>query len=226
VFDIETTGGLKAHMSEVEAFGYKWLGEPGVEVLSCLDTEQKFYNDRPLLKELTKVWNQADAVVAHYGEKFDRRFLNTRIEHYRLPPLKPLPLIDTWRLSKDNFALPGNSLRVLLTFFGAPHQKLDLTYSEWRRVMLGHIPSLRKLNEHCKADVLGLEWVFKTHLIHYTRKLPSLATDGSLVCPQCGGGEMFDARGFVYKPTKRWVRYYCWGCKRWAEGPKGGKVRF
>lgn len=96
---------------------------------------------------------------------------------------------------------------------------------EWRQVMLGHVPSLKKLNEHCKYDVLGLEWVFRSHLQQYTKKLPNLAAEGGVICPQCGGKEL-KVPGFVYKPTKRWVQYYCAKCKRWSEGPAGGKVRY
>jgi uncharacterized protein YprB with RNaseH-like and TPR domain len=229
VFDIETMGGLKAHMSEVEAFGYKWLGEgTKATVLSCLDYKTSVFDDRPLLKDLTKIWNSADCVIAHYGERFDRRFLNTRIESHGLPPLKPMRLIDTWRLSRDNFALGGNSLAVLLKFFSSPYQKVDLTYKEWRQVMLGHKPALRKLNDHCAADVLGLEWVFRTHLSHYTsaNKLPNQVLVGGEkeVCPACGASRL-QKRGLAYKQTKVWQRYYCTGCMKWSESPAGGLIR-
>lgn len=224
VGDIETMGGLKAHMSEVEAFGYKWLGEgKKATILSCLDFKTSVFNDRPLLKEVSKIWNSADCVIFHYGERFDRRFLNTRIEAHGLPPLKPLRLIDTWRISRDNFALPGNSLATLLKFFESPHQKVDLTYREWRQVMLGQPKALRKLNEHCAADVLGLEWVFQNHLSHYTRYLPNVAlANGG--CPQCGA-ESLQKRGLSYKQTSVWQRYFCRGCMRWSEKPMGGKLR-
>lgn len=228
VFDIETSGGLKAHMSEVSAFGYKWLGQGKPKILSHLDyPNSHFTNDKPLLKELSRVWNEADAVIAHYGERFDRRFLNSRIERHSLPHLKPIPLIDTWRISKDNFALQGNSLNVLLKFFNCPYQKLDLTYEEWRQVMLGNKKAQRKLNAHCYYDVLGLEWVFEKHLRHYTNKLPSqalVAGQGKLVCPECGGNDL-QRRGYAVRRATIMRQYWCKNpaCHAWPKGPITGK---
>lgn len=229
VFDIETYGGLKAHMSEVASFGYQWLGEKKAQVISGLDysnTFQKGYiNDRPLLQAASRIWNEADATIAHYGEKFDRRFLNTRIEHWGLNPLKPLKLIDTWRIAKDNFALHSNSLDTLLRFFQAPVQKVELTYNEWRGVTLGESKCLKKLNSHCKNDVEGLHWTFQNHLAQYTNKLPNFnlfVNSDEPVCPYCGQSDLFK-RGFSFTQLTKWQQYQCKGCARWSRAPIGRK---
>lgn len=228
-FDIETYGGLKAHMSEISVFGYKWMHEKKAHILSGLDFpkafKKDFTNDRPLLEALSEVWNQADVVIAHYGERFDRRFLNARLEKHGLPPLKPIRLIDTWRISKDNFVLGGNSLNVLLKFFNAPDQKVDLTYEEWRQVMTGKIPALKKLIQHCHNDVTGLEYIFKKHLSHYTMKLPNwnLYVDTKKkLCPYCGSADLV-RRGPAYNQTTVWQTYQCKSCRRWPRGPINGK---
>lgn len=228
-FDIETFGGLKAHMSEVSVFGYKWRHEKNPVLLSAdiSDDVNKrgFINDEPLLRKLSEVWNEADVVIAHYGERFDRRFLNTRIERHDLPPLKPVTLIDTWRISKDNFALPGNSLKTLLKFFHSPYQKDDLSYEEWRAVQLGNKKALKHLEEHCKYDVLGLEWVFENHLSHYTNKLPNynlFVDENKRVCPVCGHN-VLQRRGFHITQTTKQIRYQCRKCSCWSRGPINNK---
>lgn len=223
-FDIETFGGLKAHMSEISVFGYKWLGEgKKATILSGRnfpEFKKDFTNDRPLLKALSKVWNEADAVIAHYGERFDRRFLNSRLEKHGLPPLKPVRLIDTWRISKDNFALPGNSLNVLLKFFNCPFQKDDLTYEEWRKVQLGDVKALKHLEDHCTNDVLGLEWIFQKHLAHYTNKLPNqnLVDTKLKRCPKCGSDNLI-RRGTACNQTTVFAQYFCKQCRSWPRGP-------
>lgn len=229
VFDIETYGGLKAHMSEISMFGYKWYGEPGVTCINGYDFKKEFKkdftNDKPLLTALSSVWNQADSVIAHYGERFDRRFLNSRIEKHGIEPLKPLILIDTWRISKDNFALPGNSLNTLLKYFNCPYQKVDLTYEEWRKVQLGDITALKKLSSHCKNDVLGLDWIMEEHLSHYTLKLPNwnMYVDPiKMVCPHCKSDEL-SQQGYRYSRTTVWKQYKCKNCRRWSHGPIKGK---
>jgi uncharacterized protein YprB with RNaseH-like and TPR domain len=230
VFDIETYGGLKAHMSEVSCFGYQWLGEnKPAKVISGLDFEGTFkrgyIDDSYVLSEASNLLNEADATIAHYGERFDKRFLNTRIEHHGMPPLKPTKLIDTWRISKENFALHSNSLDTLLKFFKAPAQKIELDYEEWRSVGWGDKKSLKKLIKHCKNDVEGLCWVFEKHLASYTKKLPNfnLFVDvDKPVCSYCGSSEIVK-RGFSYNQTTVWQQYQCRGCARWPRGPIGRK---
>lgn len=236
VFDIETYGGLKAHMSEISVFGYKEYKKPGgAKILSGRQFKKEFKkdftNDKPLLIELSKVWNASDAVIAHYGQRFDRRFLNSRIERHCLRPLKPVKLIDTWRISKDNFALPGNSLNTLLKYFNSPYQKVDLTYEEWRAVMKGEEPALKLLEEHCRYDVLGLDWVTKKHLEHYITALPNynlFVDPEQKVCPYCGGKELAK-EGKHYTQLAVWQQYSCKNplCLKWPRGPigKGGRIR-
>jgi uncharacterized protein YprB with RNaseH-like and TPR domain len=230
-FDIETYGGLKAHMTEISVFGYKWGHEKIAHVLSGLDFPKEFKkdftNDKPLLEALSEVWNQADIVVAHYGQKFDRCFLNTRIEKHGLPPLKPVKLIDTWRISKDNLALHSNKLDTLLKFFNAPDQKVELTYEEWRKIQRGDIPTLKKLAAHCHNDVTGLEYVFKKHLMHYTTKLPNygfFVDKNKRVCPHCGSSNI-KKEGFDYTQTAVWQQYVCKDCRKWSRSPMSGKGR-
>jgi len=231
-FDIETYGGLKAHMSEISMFGYKWWHEKDAHCITGSDFKAEFKkdftNDRPLLKALSKIYNEADRVVAHYGQKFDRCFLNARLEKHGMPPLSPTTLIDTWRISKDNFVLPGNSLNVLQKFFNSPFQKVDLTYEEWRRVQVGEPKALAKLKAHCINDVLGLEFIFKIHLIHYTNKMPNMnlyVDPGQKVCPTCASTRLIKW-GFMYTATSKLQRYVCGDCHQWSRGPlKKGVIR-
>jgi len=230
-FDIETYGGLKAHMSEVSMIGYKWAHEKETHVISGFDFPKEFKkdfaDDKPVLKAFSALVEQADVIIAHYGQKFDRCFINSRIEKHGLPPLKPVRLIDTWRISKDNFALQGNSLNVLLKFFNAPDQKVDLTYEEWRKVQRGDLKSLKKLRDHCRNDVAGMAWIFENHLSHYTNYLPNhnLYKKGEEnVCPHCGSKEIMK-KGFVYTRTAVNQQYQCKSCRRWSSAPMTGKGR-
>lgn len=229
IFDIETFGGLKAHMSEVSVFGYKWMHETEAHTLSGLDFPKEFKkdftNDRPILEALAKIWNKADAVVAHYGQKFDRCFLNTRMEVHNLPPLKPVKLIDTWRISKDNFALHSNRLDTLLKFFGTRDQKYELTWGEWRKVQYGDVGALQKLIKHCRNDVTGLDQVFREHLVHYTDKIPNFnlyVKQDKPVCPSCGSDHIHK-QGLSYTQTAVWQQYQCLDCRKWSRSPMTGK---
>ena len=71
------------------AFGYKWEGQKS-KVLALPDFELYATdpdNDRDLVEALWKLFDEADVVIAHNGDKFDMRKANARfVFHYMNPP--------------------------------------------------------------------------------------------------------------------------------------------
>ncbi|KKK57276.1 hypothetical protein LCGC14_3056080, partial [marine sediment metagenome] len=87
IWDLETGGvnAFKADLGFILNFGYKWLGEEKVTVLKVSNYKDWFkktrnlpVNDKPLLTAALKIMFQADMLVAHYGDRFDRRFFQGR----------------------------------------------------------------------------------------------------------------------------------------------------
>jgi hypothetical protein len=68
-------------------------------------------DDRRIVCELRDLIDRADALVAHYGSRFDLPFVNTRcLEHGELPPA-PATMIDTWRIARNTLAMTSNRLK-------------------------------------------------------------------------------------------------------------------
>src|SRR5262245_60605844 len=91
-WDLETAGlnSFKADLAKIVCFGYMFEGkEP-----ECLTVDQykKWFtkaggiNDKPLLTDALEIMKEADLLVAHFGDKFDRRFFQGRVALSGLMP--------------------------------------------------------------------------------------------------------------------------------------------
>ena len=78
----------------------KWLYSN--EIISDAITPQEVINfdDKRITTSLWKMLNEADMVVAHYGDNFDIPFLNSRSVINVLPPYLPVTSIDTKAVAK------------------------------------------------------------------------------------------------------------------------------
>ena len=224
---------IDAGMRYVTHISYKIDNQKVVD-LSLLDYKGSLEgsaNEKQLLEDFSKVYNSCDESVAHYGSKFDIRFLNSRIAKHGLPRLKPLTLRDTWRILKDKFALPNNRLDTAIKFFKCPFGKPSLEWDIWRKVSLGDVKAHKLLRHRCHYDVLSLAWIYYEKLrvhdtgrinralsydLHNTDTLEIKAQLANARCPDCAVRGMLSRRGYLYSKATTKVRTYCTGCLSWS----------
>src|SRR5690242_16096000 len=104
VLDIETSpilayiwelGEQDVNLSQIHtdwhimAWSAKWLGEPESKVIYHDLRNSETGDDKPILKPLWDLLNQADIVVTQNGEHFDSRKINARFMLHGMPPPKP-----------------------------------------------------------------------------------------------------------------------------------------
>lgn len=161
--DIETTN-LKADWGTLLCFGYKWQGDKKVTVIGLDDFKAHYkknpWDEKHLMAEVRKVLVQADLTVAHYGVRFDLRYINTKLLEYNLEALPIIPTIDTWRVMKDRLALSSNRLQNFCEFAGF-QDKTKLDKKHWKLAARGNQNSLQYVKKHCKIDVMVLERTYK-----------------------------------------------------------------
>lgn len=190
-FDIETTD-LKANFGHMLLWAAKFVGEDEIHTaridnnLGYGRTAHSMIDDKRIVLALRDLVNSADAVVYHYGDRFDLRFLNTRcLEHGELPPHK-LTSIDTWKVARSNLAMTSNRLVTLAESFGGDHQKGSISKEQWKLAAHGHRETLDAMLEYCIGDVLATEAVY-LKLRPLMASHPTLYSDGSgEICPACG----------------------------------------
>lgn len=218
-FDIEVAGignGLKADMGFVILFGYKWANENKVNCLSVADYDGLgSFSDKKLLQAVSKIWEQADLVVAHFGSVFDRRFIQGRLLLNGLPPIPNTKLRDTCLITRSIATFSRNSLGHLSRIFNFDNQKMDSNWpKDWMRVMAGDERALNRLEEYCKGDVLALEELYNK-IKAFDVAHPRVVSDRSK-CGLCGSNVEY--RGYAYLENRKYRRFVCKNsqCRKWS----------
>jgi uncharacterized protein YprB with RNaseH-like and TPR domain len=196
IWDGEMTN-LSADFGTVVCVGFKEVGTKKVHVPSILDFNDicdccgkvtKPQDDKPLLKHVSKILNDADAWVVHYGQRFDVPFVNSRLLFHGLPPLRPVPLIDTWRIARNHLKLHNNRLATIQEFLGTQDEKNAIKGPQWQAAAGGDVKGIKYIIEHCRLDILVLDQAYeKIKILMPNHPNFNLVDRGDLPgCPRCG----------------------------------------
>jgi len=221
IWDLET-GGVNAFYADlgfILNFGYKWLGEEETHILRVSDYRGWFkrerdcpIDDKPLIKEALEIMSQADVLVAHYGDKFDRKFFQGRCAIHDLKPPPPTIQRDTCLLAWKYFKFRSNRLAALANHFNLDEHKYEKKRNEWPgwwlRAMAGSKTAIEEMGEYCKQDVRTTEGVY-LRIRPYDQAHPRL--HGPIEkCRHCGG--KMEYSGYRVTLQKRYRRTRCSEC--------------
>lgn len=163
---------------------WKWHGEKQVH---SIDWGKK-QDDKQLLKEFSKVLNEADVAIAHNGDRYDIRFINGRLAYHDLDPVGEVTTIDTLKQSRKVFFINSHRLDYLGQFLGLG-RKLDTGgFGLWKEVMDGNEKALSKMIRYCKQDVRLLESVYEKIRKYAPQTVHMGIVNGGdrLSCKACG----------------------------------------
>ncbi len=228
VWDIETGGinAFKADLGMMLCFGYKFLGEKETHVLRVSDyrgwwKRGRGVDDMPLVKDALKIIGQADWTVAHYGVRFDRRFLHGRCAIHNLPAPPPVSMRDTWQIARSAFAFSSNRLQNLAKVLKLSEQKHMKTADQWPgwwfRAMAGSKQDVEQMGKYCMQDVRTTEKVY-LRIRPYDWTAPRMHTDRS-TCGACGNAKII-YHGSVPVGGNRFRRFQCTACGGWGRDKK------
>lgn len=186
----------------------KWYGEKNV----YSDTVWKS-GIEGCVKSLHALIDEADAVVAHNGENFDQKVMNTMFIKYGLDPAAPAKMIDTLKVAKNRFRFLSNKLDYIAQYFGFG-QKNKTDFDLWVRVLNGEKKAQREMLDYNVQDVLLLEKVYEK-FIPWIKQHPNHALyqdDAETpVCTNCGSTHVH-RKGFSYTKVGVYQRYKCQDC--------------
>lgn len=234
IFDIETAPNLAYVWGKYEqnvidyekewymlSFAYKWLGEKTVHVKSLPD--YKLYgkdktNDKALVVELHKLFNEADVIIAHNGDQFDIKKSNARFLVHGLTAPSSYKTIDTKKVAKRYFNFNSNKLDDLGNILGLGRKVDTGGFELWLGCMSGDMKSWAKMCKYNKQDVVLLEAVY-LRLRGWITGHPNLnVTEGTLSnCPNCHS-ERLHARGYAVTRVNKYQRWQCQDCGAWSKG--------
>jgi len=174
-----------------EKFLLSWAAKwsDGTKVRSQVLTpgEAKAEDDSRIVDGLAKLVRKADYVVAHNGNKFDLKRLNTRVLLNGSQPLGSVQTIDTLLIARQSFDFASNRLGFIAKLLGLG-EKHSTNLDLWRRCIRGEAQALKEMREYNKQDSVLLEAVFHT-MAPYAKNLPRLVDVlewRQEACPFCG----------------------------------------
>lgn len=223
-WDIETNGinARKADLGWIICVCYKWAHEDKVHTIKQTDFpgyKKDITSDKKVLQAFLKQVDQADVLVAHYGDKFDEPFYNGRLLLNNLPPHAPAKQIDTCLEGRKIFkwCWSSASLKKLAELLGTGQLKADKGWPDWwHKALAGDAKAINDIAKYCVQDVRTLEGVFWKLLPFMKNKAIFNALSGEIVCPKCGSTAV-QRRGRHITTAAVYQRFQCRreGCGSW-----------
>jgi DNA polymerase elongation subunit (family B) len=176
-------------------------------------------NDKHLVKELWKLFDEADILIAHNGDQFDIRKANARFAYYNLPPPSPYKTVDTLKVARRYFNFTSNKLDDLGKQLGYGRKLVHTGFNLWQGCMHGDPAAWKKMIAYNKRDVELLEKIYK-HFLPWITNHPNISTLSEIPngCPNCASRNLMK-RGFGFTKSGKYPRYQCNDCLSWSHGP-------
>lgn len=181
--------------------------------------DQRFANpitdDFQLLCGIHHLLSEADIIVTHNGDKFDRKKLNARFIKHGLEPLNHYQSIDTLKIARKHFAFTSNKLSYLAEFLGCQTLKSDHSefsgFSLWSECMKGNQAAFEAMQAYNQTDVDVLVQVYQKLAI-WEPSINFQAYYQKTVCI-CGKAEFFKD-GFRFTRQGRFQVFRCRHCSK------------
>lgn len=200
----------------VLSWSAKWLGDPPEKIMYEDQRKAKdIGDDKKLLKNIWKLLDEADVVIAQNGKAFDHKKLNARFVLNGMKPPSSYKIIDTMLIAKKHFNFTSNKLAYLSDKLCTKYKKLKSKkfpgFEMWLECIAGNRKAWKEMELYNKHDVLALEEVYYK-LIPWDNSLNfNLYHDTlELVC-SCGS-KKFARNGYSYTNAGKFHRYKCKKC--------------
>lgn len=175
-------------------------------------------NDKALCKDLFKLLDQADIVVAHNGDAFDIKKINSRLIVNGIGVPSTYKSFDTLKAARKAFKFDSNKLDNLGRYLGEGRKIPNTGAALWRGCVNGDEKSWRIMRRYNAQDVDLLVNVYE-RIKPWASTHPDMRVyDGRPGCPKCRSTDV-QRRGFAVTAVHRYERLQCRACGGWHKGP-------
>lgn len=176
----------------IMSYAYRWLGNDtvhGKALHGCSRYGQYkagTEDDRELIEDLWKLFNEADIIIAHNGDRFDIKKIKARMLTHIMKPPAPFRTVDTLKICKREFGLTSNKLDYIhKLLFGKEQGKVDTGGMDlWIRCLKGDLDAWDHMLEYNKRDIVILEDVY-LRIRAWDRSHPNVAIMTDTEEPAC-----------------------------------------
>lgn len=196
---------------------WQWEGEKSVHSVSVLDSPKEYgkdpYNDAYVVQTLHKILSEADVIIGHNSDSFDKPYLDTRILYHGLSPLPPIISIDTYKIAKHKFRFNSNRLNYLGKYLGLGGKK-ETKSGLWMDVLKGDKNAIEQMVVYNKRDVSLLRDVFHKLQPYCASHINRQLFGQKEGCPRCGSKHV-QSRGTHRAISRTYQRWQCQACGGW-----------
>jgi hypothetical protein len=194
---------------------YRWLGERRTksQLLPDFPRYKKHKHcDRDLCRTLWGLLDRADIVVAHNGDRFDIKKINSRLIVHGHEPPSSYKTVDTLKVSRAKFKFDSNKADNVARYLNEPRKLTHTGAALWKGCCEDHDPrSWRTMGRYNRRDVDLLVRLYE-RLKPWMPNHPNLNLyTGGSGCPTCQSSNI-KRRGLTYARTTVRQRYQCLDC--------------
>lgn len=196
---------------------WKWNTEKQIHSISW-DRLTFSNNDKHILQVITPIINEADLIVAHNGDSYDIRFINSRLIFHGMKPIHHGRTEDTLKQIRNTFYFNSNKLDYVGQYLGLG-KKVKVDFNLWKNVINGSIPDLYKMIKYCKEDVKLLEKLYNKIAPFVNQRMNKALVMHNIKdgCPSCGSSSQYlKQKGYRYNPRSVKKKYVCSKCGKWS----------
>jgi len=214
-------------------FAYKWFDEPTTHVVALPDFKSAYKkdstNDYHLTAKLHELFNEADIIIAHNGNKFDQKKVRAKFLEHGFDPPTYYRQIDTLQVARQNFKFDSNRLNDLGRHLNLGQKVQTGGWALWKECMAGDEKAWSKMKRYNKQDVVLLEQLYM-RLRPWITNHPNVSVLNNELsgCPRCGSCNL-QKRGIRHNKTTSYQVYQCLACRGYCNSrtaEKGEKPKF
>jgi len=174
-------------------------------------------SDLMISKSIWTLLDEADVVIAHNGDNFDLKWLNTCFIKNDLKPVSTYKSVDTLKQAKNNFYFLSNKLDHITKVLSVGEKVRTGGFDLWPKCMAGDEAAWKLMSRYNKNDVRILEMVYD-EMKPFMKNHPnlSLITGDFSGCPDCSGKVI--KYGFAYTNSNKYQRFKCISCGKSLRG--------
>lgn len=207
------------------SYAAKWMGTRKI-MYACSGGRgvKKVRDDRPLMKGVWGLLDEADIVVAQNGKRFDVRKMNARLIMHGFGPPSPFRVIDTLIVAKKYFAFTSQKLawtsKYLTDAPKSEHKKFP-GFELWTECLKDNPKAWAEMEKYNKQDIVSTEKVY-LKLRPWIENHPNLGAYNDSerpLCPKCGSERMIVSKHrHSVKQQGMYKQYVCRDCGGFARG--------
>lgn len=212
------------------SFAYKWLGEKKVHAVAMPDFDlykRDKRDDFRVVSELWHLFDEADVVVAHNGNRHDQGKARARFLYHQFDPPSPFREIDTLLVARRQFNFTANNLDELCRQLGIGRKEFTGGFDLWLKCMEGDPKAWATMIKYNKRDVVMLEELY-LRLRPWMVNHPNLAViaERPKACPRCGSEKGMITRGhYKVNGVTKSTYFQCKDCQAYSTARLSEKFR-